>query len=102
MKVYSPHRVERREQGVEASERTRVSGRRPYWYQSSEGCGLVSEAALDWARGQLGVRNLTPVRTRPWATLWSTEDGSGTWWLKVSAPGTGHEARLLQLLAGLG
>jgi len=62
----------------------------------------VQEAVEEWVRSQVDVLDITAPRTRPWAEVWRLETSSGPWWLKVNAPGTGHEARLLRHLSGLG
>ncbi len=55
-----------------------------------------------WARDQLPVRELVPIRSRPWADVWRVETDEGVWWLKVNGTGTTYEPRLLEYLAGLG
>lgn len=61
----------------------------------------MSEDAVRWAGERIQVRNLTPVRSRPWASVWRADAADGVWWLKVSSAATGHEARLLRLLRDL-
>lgn len=48
------------------------------------------------------MRDLTLVRSRPWADVWRVEADEGRWWLKVNGAGSTYEPRLLQHLAGLG
>jgi hypothetical protein len=62
----------------------------------------VQEAVEEWVHSQVDVLDITASRTRPWAEVWRLETTSGRWWLKVNAPGTGYEARLLRHLSGLG
>ena len=47
------------------------------------------------------VPNLTPVRSRPWASIWRADAADGVWWLKVGSAATGYEPRLLRLLRDL-
>lgn len=62
----------------------------------------MSSQAQQWARERLTVRNLTQVRSRPWAEVWRVEAAEGRWWLKVNAAGTTYEPRLLVYLAEFG
>ncbi len=53
---------------------------------------------MTWAEGVLGPLRLTPVRNRPWASVWRAESAGGLWWLKVRGPTAGYEPRLPTLL----
>ena len=62
----------------------------------------MTEVAEEWARDQLDVLDVTPVRDRPWSSVWSLDTPTGRWWLKENRAGTTHETRLLALLAASG
>lgn len=67
-----------------------------------EGVVGVSEAAEGWARTVLTVVHITPVRTRPWASVSRVEAEDGVWWLETASERTAYEVPLMDLLAGSG
>lgn len=62
----------------------------------------LSPTAADWVHQQLKIRDLSLLRTRPWADVWRADTTEGMWWLKVNKVGTTYEPRLLAHLGGLG
>lgn len=62
----------------------------------------MSGAAEAWARSVLPVVHITPVRSRPWASVSRVEAESGVWWLKTASERTAYEVPLMDLLARSG
>ncbi|HEY5822407.1 MAG TPA: aminoglycoside phosphotransferase family protein [Propionibacteriaceae bacterium] len=48
------------------------------------------------------MRDLTFIRSRPWATLYRVDAAEGRWWLKINHGLTVYEPRILSALTGLG
>jgi hypothetical protein len=61
----------------------------------------MTEDPLCWARSQLPGSEVTPLRTRPWSSVWRVQAGSEVWWLKVNRAETGYESKLLGVLGQL-